>query len=83
MKKPSVHVTYHAVVRYLERVLGYDIEAIRRHIGHVADLGIQHGASGVIAGGVCYKLRGKTVVTVVYQNRPNVRFGRVCREGEE
>lgn len=31
-KTPKVHVTDHAVVRYLERVVGIDVEDIRRRI---------------------------------------------------
>ena len=33
IKKPRVQVTDHAVIRYLERALGMDVETIRREIG--------------------------------------------------
>lgn len=80
MKKPAIHVTDHALVRYLERVMGFDVDGVRRHIGHIADLGIQHGATGVQSGGFSYKLRGNTVITVTPVNHPNIRTDRSRRK---
>jgi hypothetical protein len=70
VKKPRHHVTDHAVIRYLERVQGVDIEAIRREIGRVADRGIEAGANGVISGGHIYVIADVTVVTVQPQHQP-------------
>jgi hypothetical protein len=69
MKKPRHPVTDHAVIRYLERVQGVDIEAIRREIGRVADKGIEAGAGGVISGGFVYRIAAGVVVTVLHHNR--------------
>jgi len=37
VKKPLAHVTDHAVLRYLERVKGVDIDAVRDELGRVVD----------------------------------------------
>lgn len=79
MKKPLHHVTDHAVIRYLERVQGVDIEALRREIGRVADRGVEVGASGVISGGFIFVLSGIAVITVRPQHSP-CRKGRSRRE---
>ncbi|MBF9049903.1 hypothetical protein GTA62_12975 [Roseobacter sp. HKCCD9010] len=68
MKKPVVHITDHALVRYLERVLLVDVERLRRRIGRKIDaLLIEElpDPSGVTVNGVTYKLRGKAVTTCV------------------
>ncbi|MFB9148735.1 hypothetical protein [Roseovarius ramblicola] len=70
MKKPLHHVTDHALIRYLERVEGVDIEAIRREIGRVADRGIEAGANAVISGGFIFVISGPTVITVRPQHQP-------------
>ncbi|WP_456387913.1 hypothetical protein [Profundibacter sp.] len=80
MKKPATHVTDHALVRYLERVIGFDVDGLRRHIGGIADLGIRHGASGVQSGGFSYKLRGNTVITITPVNYPDKRTDRSRRK---
>lgn len=68
MKKPVVHITDHALVRYLERVLLVDVEGLRRRIGReidgrlIEELGTP---SGVSVNGVTFKLQGKSVTTCV------------------
>lgn len=64
MTAPLPHVTDHAVLRYLERVRGMDIEAVRRHIAALC-------AGAVACGAICYRAEGhrftiadRTVVTV-------------------
>lgn len=74
--RPRAHVTDHAVLRYLERVLGLDVERHRREIGRLADLGIEHGAAGVVFGKHVVKLRGAVVTTVAWARRPDLRTGR-------
>ena len=70
MKKSVAHVTDHAVLRYLERVEGLDIERLRRLIGRRVDRAMEHeGASGLVVGGVRYKLRGHAVTTVILVKR--------------
>ncbi len=77
MKKPLVHVTDHAVVRYLERVIGMDVDAIRREIGHKVDLALDHpGASGVVVEGFVYRLVETRVVTITPRCEPNRHTGR-------
>lgn len=84
MKKPRVPVSDHAVLRYLERVGGMDIEGLRREIGHKVDLQLDHPeACGVIVAGFIYKIAGGVVTTVVAANRPDLRTGRQRRERPE
>lgn len=83
MKKPLHPVSDHAVVRYLERVEGMDIERIRREIGRKVDFAVQHGASGAVVGGFVYRLSpGGTVTTVAPQNLPerNTKRGKRQRD---
>ncbi len=56
MKPGTILVSDHAVLRWLERVEGYDIEALRADIARIAAIGLAHGAPVVIAG------RGKIVI---------------------
>lgn len=63
MKKPVAHVTDHAVLRYLERVKGVDIDAVRVELGHIVDKAIEAGAGAAIVDGVKYVLNDKTIVT--------------------
>ena len=81
MKKPLYHVTDHAIVRYLERVEGVDIETLRRRIGRTVQQGIERDANGVISGGMIYRLRGVSVVTIIPHNE--VEPGRKKRRGRK
>lgn len=58
-------ITDHAVVRYLERVKGIDIEATRSEIAEIVRRGVGLGAQSVILDGMRYRLDGHHVVTVV------------------
>ena len=82
MKRPRTHVTDHAVLRYLERVAGMDIEALRRRIGHAVEGAIEHEAAGVVIDGFTYMVRqtevGPLVVTIQRQKRP-LHLGRKRR----
>lgn len=79
MKKPTVHVSDHALLRYLERVLEVDIETHRRQIGarvsRVLDIEGADGASGVVMDGFSYKLQGRTVTTIMEAGSANIRTG--------
>lgn len=75
MKKSRVSVSDHAVLRYLERVRGVDIEALRRQIGQRVDHAAAHGACGIIIDGFGYKIEGGTVTTVLRAHRRDVRLG--------
>ncbi len=65
MKKPRVQVSDHAVLRYLERAGGFDIERLRQQIGHRVEAGHQAGASSVIVDGVAFVIVGDVVVTTL------------------
>lgn len=77
MKKPRTRVSDHALLRYMERVQGVDLERMHRRIGKLVETGIEEGADGVVIGGFSYKLKGKTVTTVIPARQPDVRTGRV------
>lgn len=83
MKKPIAVVSDHAVIRYLERVYGVDIEGLRRRIGRRVDRAVKLGASAAVAGGFVYQIKEGTVTTVAPASSPNVRTGRQRRERPE
>ncbi|MEL7167538.1 MAG: hypothetical protein AAGL96_18910 [Pseudomonadota bacterium] len=65
MKQLRPIVSDHAVLRYIERVYGVDIEGLRKRIERITDEAREKGASGVNSGGVSYKLSGSgRVITV-------------------
>jgi len=62
----EVKVTDHAVLRYLERARGFDIEQVRRHVAALCAPAIKVGARSLRAEGVKFEFsRIGTVVTVV------------------
>lgn len=61
----SAVVTDHAVLRYLERAHGLDVEFFRRHIAGLVASGITHGATGVLVENVKIVLVENKVVTVL------------------
>ncbi|MFL6764531.1 MAG: hypothetical protein ACJ8FO_04970 [Sphingomicrobium sp.] len=65
-----LRVTDHALVRYLERVHGLDVEAIRRHIADVCAHAAATGSTRFFAEGVRFEISEKTrtVVTVAPLN---------------
>ncbi|WP_051949305.1 hypothetical protein [Methylosinus sp. PW1] len=67
MPKATTIVTDHALVRWLERVKGVDVEAFRKEIAETVATGTSLGATGVKApDGFLYVLdpRRKSVITV-------------------
>lgn len=83
MKKPIAIVSDHALVRYMERVLGIDVERMRREIGHRVDRGAELGACGVQLDGFIYRLQDMTVTTVLHASQPDIRTGRQRKERPE
>jgi len=79
MKHPRTRVTDHAVLRYLERVQGINVELVRRTIGHRVGRAVDLGACGLTLDGINYKIEGGVVVTVLIANRPDIRTGRKRR----
>lgn len=65
MKHRRFRVTDRAVIRYLERVQGIDVDAIRREISGRVSVADDHpGASGVIVDGMRYKITDGVIVTI-------------------
>lgn len=74
MKRPRTHVSDHAIIRYLERVQGFDILRLKAEIGHRVDEAAQAGASAVIIDGFSYQITtdesGRPVVGTILPQRP-------------
>ncbi|MGP9788928.1 hypothetical protein [Roseinatronobacter sp. NSM] len=75
MKKSRVCVSDHAVLRYLERVQGMDIERLRREIGARVDHAAALGACGIIISGFSYRIENNTVTTILRAHRCDSRIG--------
>lgn len=71
--KTDIRVTDHAVLRYLERAHGLDIEAVRDHLAGRAMTGVQLGASAVIIEGVKLILKDSVLITVYKHRWPSWR----------
>lgn len=72
----TVHVTDHALIRYMERVLKLDMAGIRAEIGARAATGALAGADSVTVDGIVYQfgLRDhRTAVVTVYRDEPGTR----------
>lgn len=50
VSREPIHVTDHAVLRYLERAIGLNIEAVRQHIAGVCGTPAAFGVSAVERG---------------------------------
>lgn len=57
-------VTDHAIVRYLQRAKGFDMDAVRTHIADTCRVAISAGATRLKIEGVEFVFRDRTVVTV-------------------
>ncbi|MFD1330238.1 hypothetical protein [Mycoplana ramosa] len=66
-----VRVTDHAVLQYLARVHGLDVEHFRQHIAARTQTGANQGATGVIVDGVKFVLKGFAVVSVYDKSWPS------------
>lgn len=64
-RRPGLRITDHALLRYLERAQGVDVESVRRKIRRKVQRGHEAGAVGVLVDGVRFVLRGDSVVTVL------------------
>ena len=63
-KLPEVIVNDHAVLRYLERVMGFPIEQVRETIRADCEAAVRAGARSLKKGGVQYHFDGYAVKTV-------------------
>jgi len=76
-REVRLHVTDHAVLRYLEQKFGLDVPAVRRHLGGMTLSAAQLGAIAVKTDGVRLHLedaaedKGRTLVEVVNCDRPH------------
>lgn len=72
MKKPRHHVTDHALVRYVERVLGLDVEPLRNEIGRKVDEACEghDGMSAVIIDGWRHVIRNGSIVAIEPTSEP-------------
>lgn len=71
-------VTDHALMRYLDRALGLDLEAYRREIALRCAAAVKMGASGLTVDGIRYEFRGGAVISVlgrgmVANNQPSLK----------
>lgn len=77
--KRYIHVTDHALVRYLERVHGVDVSGLRKRIGRIVHKAVLHGAAGVRINGVSYRLDGNHVITIRPKHPTKQRRNRKIR----
>ncbi len=67
----TIDVSDHAVLRYMQRVQGFDVELVREHIRKVC--GPNPNACSVRAEGVQFIIKNRTVITVRPKERVNPR----------
>ena len=66
MTTRRIRITDHAVLRYLERVRGLDVEAVRAEMAVVVAIAAEHPtATAVLSGGFRFRIRADAVVTVI------------------
>ena len=70
------------MVRYLERVKGIDVEAVRAEIADIVRRGVSYGAQAVVLDGMRYRLEGNFVVTVI-QRRESPALPRMRSEEDQ
>jgi len=68
-KGEPIRVTDHAVLRYMERVMGLNIEMVRKHIADTCAGPAAIGAVCVRAEGFRFEITNNTVVTVRPDNQ--------------
>lgn len=68
MNKPPkrpIAVSDHAVIRYLERGKGIDIERLRDEIRSIVGAAMLAGATSITHQGVTFEIAGQTITTVL------------------
>jgi hypothetical protein len=76
------YISDHAMLRYLERVVGIDVDAHRREVERRVALAVALGASAVVRDGMRYVIRDFRVTTVA-PSASDPRFPRLQRPDEE
>jgi hypothetical protein len=79
LSKEPIRVTDHAVLRYLERAMGLNVEIVREHISQVCSTPAAFGAVCVRAEGLRFEIRNNAIVTVAPGGAEPSRLGRVLR----
>jgi hypothetical protein len=78
----SPPVTDHALVRYLERAKGFDMEAVRKHIAELCANGVRVGANCIRAEGVKFEIENGRVITCTpgggFSNTKRQKFAQRC-----
>lgn len=87
MTRRPLPVTDHAVLRYMERVMGVDVDGIRRQIGReaaeAAALIPLGDPCAIVVTGMRMVIEDRRIVTVERPCRPNRASGRQRRERPE
>lgn len=65
MSRKPIHVSDHALLRYVERVLGFDLDRARADIAAIVGPAIRAGAVKIAIGGHTYILKGDVVTTII------------------
>lgn len=82
-ERSEMVVTDHAVLRFMERVYGVDVDGVRQLIATPALVAAyKAGASKYVDGDVEYVLRDNGVVTVQIKAREPAKCGRAPRRRE-
>lgn len=74
MKNPPIQVSDHAVLRYLERKGGFNIDGLRKEIATRAEPAHQAGASSVIVDGIAFIIVNGVVTTAL------IKQTMICRQ---
>jgi hypothetical protein len=62
----DIHITDHALLRYVERVFKIGIDALRRQVlTDGVTKGIEHGASTITVNGIQFRVNDRSIVTVI------------------
>jgi hypothetical protein len=77
MKREPVRVSDHAVLRYLERSMGLNLDLVREHIASVCDGPAAVGAVCVRSEGLRFEIQNNAVTTVVLDHQ---RPSKISRE---
>jgi len=79
VKRIPIKVTDHAALRYLQRVKGVDIDAVKMEMAELVHTAGEHpSCSAVVCEGFRYAINGGTVITVTRSKMPTIRSaGRV------
>ncbi len=80
-------ISDHALVRFLDRAGGVDVEALRAGItrslarGHAAARSVSASDYLLTIDGLVFVVRGETVTTVMDEGRPDQKFRAICAPG--